>query len=334
MPTSKKAIELNITTTTGTTPVRSYGNIGLVGSGNSGDYLVAQTFYNLSEVEDEYGSSSNLASGSQSIFAQNARKVTCVRASGTSATNIENALNVLDDEDVQIEVIAMDSNITNIGKLKAHAAAKDRIGVYMEPKNQVESISTANAATLASKNMIGVVHKSNQDVACSLAGVMSKYQPHIGLMWKKATGVSTDYYTNSEVEDFEAGKVNVLIDVGGNNVFSSDLTTYGGDYKFAWITRTEQYTKEQLEDVLVNLKLLSEYIPYTSSGFNSIESALRRKLNDFVTGGMLASFTLVMPDPDLAAEADKASGVVRGIEIACVLAGNVYEFVLSMNLTL
>jgi len=217
---------------------------------------------------------------------------------------------------------------------------------YVDPYNVIFPIQTdptesvadqvTGAGKYSSKNVVAVAHKdTGSDVAGGVAGVISKTQPWDKLMWKSIARVSmASYFTPSEVDStLEANKVNAIISKVGSDVLSDGLTTFGGDYKFVDITRTQYYIEGLIDSALTAL-IKNARVPYTPTGAASVQSAIASALDVAVGVGALSGYTVQMPDFDSIPQADKSARKLQNILVTAYLAGHIQTISLSLSLQL
>lgn len=101
------------------------------------------------------------------------------------------------------------------------------------------------------------------------------------------------------------------------------------------ITRGIAWLKARLEEAIIAAKINNEIVLYDNSGFDILESevrgvlalANRRRL-------ILDNFTVTMPDPRLASQAEKAAGLVDAIEFTAVFPSAVSKTIINGSVTL
>lgn len=134
----------------------------------------------------------------------------------------------------------------------------------------------------------------------------------------------------------ENGNVNVLIFKNGVQVLSNSVTTAGAasNYQFFDVGRTQDFLAAEVERALTSLRLREDQIPFTAKGRAQIQNVIQNTISQYVGGGgPLASFTVTIPPIAQLTTSQKANRVYAGIEIEVVLAGNVHEFSVTLNLT-
>jgi hypothetical protein len=190
---------------------------------------------------------------------------------------------------------------------------------------------TKIAAKFNSKNLFPVAHKSDQDVGAAAAGVISQVEPWDKLLYKAPASVTTDLYTNSEVDSIlEPAKVNVLIDIGGSVVFSNGLALDGTDYKYIDITRTVYAVENEIDTRITNL-IASMHVPYTEAGLSMIEDVIASGAQKYVDLGALVNYVIQMPDFATIPAADKANRILNNVVVTMYLAGHIQEVSISMS---
>lgn len=223
------------------------------------------------------------------------------------------------------------------------------------PVALTNGVSLANGhkvtALITSPRIVAVWHKSNSDVAGTVAGLMAVTKPWETIMWKALQGVTqSSFYLDTEVgkrgqaSTIEGGNASnigpgvAVISVQGTLVLSKGLTTDGSGGSFGgWydVVATRDYLVGRVKSALAALRLRSGKIPYTDAGIKRIESAIRGELEALVNPsvGALSTYTLNVPTAASISTTDKSNRVLKGIEIGATLAGDVESFEVGLNLT-
>lgn len=200
----------------------------------------------------------------------------------------------------------------------------------------------------SSRNVMVIAHKSTtEDVAAAVAGLMSVTEPWKKMMWKTLRGLTTTYFTVSEVETTLEGAtnpVNAVIQKVTIDVSSDGLTTVGGPtYEWIDITRTRYYLESLITIALDDLIRLSE-IPYTDQGIASVRSSIERALQKAVDNGALRTpfintdgdyqrgYQVEVPALADIPAADKTNRLLDDVFVTAWLAGHVQAIQLNLSI--
>jgi hypothetical protein len=350
MPTLEEAIQVNLATAVASIPVRSYGNIAIVGDDSS--YATKNTpkwYYNQVDVETDHGTSSKEAIAAKDAFAQGVSKVCIVTTTAGAPTDFTNALDSLLEEDVQIIVPAGITNVTQLDQdFKAWCDTNEKILCVTNDNADSVSTITTNATTLASKHVFFVAYKegtSGHDIAAIAAGVLATLKPWHTAMWRAVSGIAKSAFTNSEVKTLENGNVNAIIEVGGNVVISNGLCTQSST-KFIDVTRTSQWLKQNIVDDLAVLRLNSNKIPYSPRGLEVIRGSLIKTCErgvfegalreDYVddNGDLVKGYVVTLPTWESIPSGDKSNRVLNNVNVTAYLAGDIHSISLDLTISM
>lgn len=190
------------------------------------------------------------------------------------------------------------SSVSNTG-----GDGKERMGVAMLAKGSTKTNIVTGA--LANERMVYIAHKSDQDAAAALAGVIAGYEPHISLLLKPVN-ITSDDFTPTQVaeingtETFASGPagngVNWLVDPvlipGRGTYLGESYTGNPGGKKYIDIVRTIDdvsfRVKAQLIKSIGNLRV-------SRSGLRALEAQMEAVLQPLVQSEVLEGFEITTP---------------------------------------
>lgn len=324
--------------------VRAYGNVGIVGTVEvpatpPADLLAVDTPVVLTDPSEARRRAPGALGDAVALaFAQSPgpSQITAVRVD-QAAPDWTNGLSALETQDVQIIALAstpLDSTSAggSIGALAAHVVSvsntggdgKERIGVAMLAKDA--SDPTIVSGALSTERMCYVAHRSDEDVAAAVAGVIAGYEPHISMLLKPVR-VDSAPFTSAQIgeingsETFTSGPagrgVNWLVDpslIPGQGIYLGEGYTGdpGGGKKYIDIVRTIDNVsfllKAQLIRSVGNVRI-------SRSGLRALGAQLEAVLEPLVRQGVIEGYDIVMP---ILALLDKPPATLSAAELAQV----------------
>ncbi|MBX7553589.1 hypothetical protein ABZX95_38955 [Streptomyces sp. NPDC004232] len=269
----------------------------------------------------------------------------------------DDGLTKVDKLDVQIVLLANTPlNATTSGTLtvlKQHVTAdlgdgKERIGVAMlDPAVKQSDLKSLVSPTVIDERMVLIAHKSNDDAAAALAGVIAGYEPHISLLLKPISIAMTDVFSDTEIDGFNDVLVNWVtrpVLLPGQALYLGEGYTSDAshDKKYVDIVRTLDdinfRIKAALIEVIGNLRI-------SRVGLRAVETIVQSVLAPLVSRQVIADFSIVIPlltlldkDPaDLsAAEAQEISDARAGrlvdMTVQVVYAGAIHRLKIDLVL--
>jgi hypothetical protein len=304
--------------------VRAYGNVAIVGAvtpptpAPAGLLAVDTPVVLTDPSEARLRAPGALGNAVALAFAQSPgpSQITAVRVDETTP-DWASALTALEAADVQIVALAASplnptSASGSIAALGAHVVSvsntggdgKERIGVAMLAKGA--SDPTVVSGALSSERMVYVAHKSDEDVAAAVAGVIAGYEPHISMLLKPVQ-VDSAPFTAAEIgaingsENFSSGPaglgVNWLVDpalIPGQGVYLGEGYTGapGGGKKYIDIVRTIDnisfLLKAQLIRSVGNVRI-------SRSGLRALWAQMEAVLEPLVRQGVIEGYDIVIP---------------------------------------
>jgi hypothetical protein len=190
------------------------------------------------------------------------------------------------------------SSVSNTG-----GDGKERMGVAMLPKGTTNPGIVTGA--LANERMVYIAHKSDQDAAAAVAGVIAGYEPHISILLKPVN-ISQEEFTPAEIaaingtETFTSGPagngVNWFVDpvlIPGHGVYMGEgYTGNPGGKKYIDIVRT-------IDDVSFRLKaqLIKTVgaVRISRSGLRALVAQMEAVLQPLVQNEVIEGFDITIP---------------------------------------
>ncbi|SDM02230.1 hypothetical protein [Nonomuraea jiangxiensis] len=206
------------------------------------------------------------------------------------------------------------SSVSNTG-----GDGKERMGVAMLAKGATATGVVTGA--LANERMIYIAHKSDQDAAAALAGMIAGYEPHISMLLKPVNITSADF-TPSEIaaingtETFASGPagngVNWLVDpvlIPGHGTYLGEgYTGNPGGKKYIDIVRTVDDVSFRVKAQLIKTIGI---LRVSRSGLRALEAQMEAVLQPLVRSEVIEGFTITTPlkvlldkDPNTLTEAE------------------------------
>ncbi len=111
------------------------------------------------------------------------------------------------------------------------------------------------SGNMSINRMVMVAHKSDEDVASAVAGVIGGYQPHISLLLKQVQIDMGDLFSDSEIDAFNTARVNWLTDptlIPGKGLFMGEGYTLGADQPYIDIVRVIDDISFRLKATLIS----------------------------------------------------------------------------------
>ena len=250
--------------------------------------------------------------------------VYAVRIDSTDGANaISNAFDVVAKLNVQIVTLANKPLLAASGKTEIELLAshvntvsstggdgKERIGVAMLGKGVIDpNLVTAN---MSINRMVMVAHKSSEDAAAAVAGVIGGQQPYISLLLKPIVIGMDDVFSDSEIDAFNTAHINWLTDptlIPGKGLYMGEGYTLGAAQPYIDIVRV-------IDDISFKLKanLISSIgvLRIGRSGLRAVVSEISAVLEPYLQGDIINSYTVFLP---LLVLLDKAPASLSDVEL-------------------
>ncbi len=189
----------------------------------------------------------------------------------------------------EIELLAAHANtVSNTG-----GDGKERIGVAMLGKDITDT--TLVTSNMAINRMIMVAHKSDEDAAAAVAGMIGGYQPQMSLLLKQVQVGMDTMFSDSEIDAFNTARINWLNDptlIPGKGVFMGEGYTLGADQPYIDIVRV-------IDDVSFNLKAMLirsiGNLRISRSGLRALVSQMTAVLEDYRQREVIDEYEVLIP---------------------------------------
>ncbi|MFI2206800.1 hypothetical protein ACH47Z_40025 [Streptomyces sp. NPDC020192] len=219
----------------------------------------------------------------------------------------DDGLTKVDKLDVQIVLLANTplnaTTVDTLAVLKQHVTAdlgdgKERIGVAMldraVPQGDLKTLVTP---PVIDERMVLIAHKSNDDVAAALAGVIAGYEPHISLLLKPISIAMTDVFSDTEID----GLNDVLVNWVTRPVLLPGQALYLGEGYTSDASHDKKYVDivRTLDDINFRIKAaLIEVIGNLRTsrvGLRAVETIVQSVLAPLVARQVIEDFSIVIP---------------------------------------
>jgi hypothetical protein len=190
------------------------------------------------------------------------------------------------------------SSVSNTG-----GDGKERMGVAMLAKEATATGVVTGA--LANERMVYIAHKSDQDAAAAVAGVIAGYEPHVSMLLKPIN-ITTADFTPSEIaaingtETFASGPagsgvnwlVNPVLIPGQGTYLGEGYTGNPGGKKYIDIVRTIDDVSFRLKAQLI--KTIGT-LRVSRSGLRALEAQMEAVLQPLVQSEVIEGFAITTP---------------------------------------
>ncbi|MFJ5695986.1 hypothetical protein ACIP9X_19335 [Arthrobacter sp. NPDC093125] len=180
---------------------------------------------------------------------------------------------------------------------------KERMGVAMLAKGATKT--NVVTAALVNERMVYIAHKSDQDAAAALAGVIAGYEPHISLLLKPVN-ITNDDFTPAQIaeingtETFASGPagngVNWLVDPvlipGRGTYLGEGYTGNPGGKKYIDIVRTIDDVSFRVKAQLI--KTIGA-VRVSRTGLRALEAQMEAVLQPLVQSEVIEGFEITTP---------------------------------------
>jgi len=231
-------VNINVDTS-GLYPTKTvdYGTVAVVGQGSTtiGDPIMIGTY---AEADTEFGDT-DLGVGVKNAILNGATSVWAVEVGSIlDVTTVSDALDKIVDYNIQAVTIAntveeaASAYISTSLLNHVNSALTDRVGVFMLAKDEdITTVPTTITDMLSAgqDRMFAVAHKSDDDVACAVAGMLVSLKPWESPILKSIQGVAQSTgFTATQLTAFDTNQINALVSpvyMGGRSyVLSTDYT--------------------------------------------------------------------------------------------------------------
>jgi hypothetical protein len=217
-----------------------------------------------------------------------------------SATDIQDALALLNQKPINIEVGAMINDEILLEDIYDHVVAQteiERIGVYMLKNGET---ATSFADTIADAKSILIAHKSElKDVASAFAGRIAGIVPWGSLTGQPLLGIQQGdrQFTETERQAFEDKQINVSTEAikrPGSGEVVDIGTTLDPEAKLVYIDliRNALFVGDVLETGLDRPDIIGK-LPINLVGMKELDVKAAAVLNPWKRAGSFQRFTLI-----------------------------------------
>lgn len=287
---------------------RDYGTVAVVGDGDTtgtNPVLIGT----VSEAVSTFGTSA-LANGVKAALRNGASKVWAVDTGTVTLSSVEDALEKIEGYDIQFVALANISETADnayiSGALADHvtAAATERIGIFQLAKGEdATTMPTAIGGLLTanSSRLFGIAHNSDNDVACTVAGVLAGLKVDKSPLVKPLVGVSQLVgFTRTQISALETLHINTLIKptygVSNSPVLGSSLTLGSTESGMNFIDsrRVVDDLAYKLKTFLTNPNIIGE-LKINKPGLSILFNRLSGLMQNCVTSDEIDSYEIIIP---------------------------------------
>lgn len=190
---------------------------------------------------------------------------------------------------------------TEIESLAAHVNTvsntggdgKERIGIAMLGKGVTDAALVSSNMSI--NRMVMVAHRSDEDAAAAVAGVIGGHEPQISLLLKQVQVDTDGLFSDSEIQAFDTARINWLTDptlIPGKGLVMGEGYTLGTDQPYIDVVRV-------IDDVSFKLKatLIDSIgkLRISRSGLRALESQMAAVLENYKEREVLDEYQVLLP---------------------------------------
>jgi hypothetical protein len=173
---------------------------------------------------------------------------------------------------------------------------------------------------------------TDEQADAALFGVLLPSTPgSLTMKFKTLAGVSADSLTSTQATAAKNKNCNIYRSIGGVNMLSEGTVASG---EFIDVMHGIDWLQARIEEGVFGRLARSAKVPYTQAGAVLIEAEIRQPLDQGITNGLLASYTVSVPDVASAPTNDKAARFLDGFAFEGILAGAVHKVQINGTITL
>lgn len=340
MPNIKDAIKIT-SSVSPTASVTQWGVPVIVGESSATAKETPKKFTSLELLKTEHGESSDIYLGAYAMYTQGVRTfytlaIDAATPGSPTADEVEDALDTLSAYasagEIDGAVLAGITSSALLAKLKTFADAARLIFVVTHDPEDTVSEIVATAATLESVNGFFVACKSaSGDVACAVLGAIMVRRPYYTLTWMTAIVNADDYYSPADVATLEDGRVNAIIDYGGEDKLSNGLSLKS-TVPFLDTTRTEYYVEGLITSAVAAGRMATAQVPYNQKGFEVVRGWITTPLESLLRDNAIQGYSVAMPNIGDISDEDRAVRKITGVTIEVQTVSDIQAFDLSLNI--
>jgi hypothetical protein len=297
--------------------IRAFGNIAIVGEATAGTANTPVAFTNPADAALTFPGP--LSNAIALAFQQTPGPILVYGVRTATGPDWSAALTQVATLDVQLVVLAntpldattgaaptgaivqLANHVTSVSNTGGDG--KECMGVAMLTKDATNTALVTGA--LANERMVYIAHKSNEDAAAAVAGVIAGYEPHISILLKPVN-LTSGSFTAAEIgtingsETFSSGPagqgVNWLVDpvlIPGRGMYMGEAYTGNpGGKKYIDIVRT-------IDDVSFRLKaqLIKSIgaLRISRSGLRALIAQMEAVLQPLIRNEVIEGFEILIP---------------------------------------
>lgn len=175
---------------------------------------------------------------------------------------------------------------------------KERIGVAMlDPALTAVAAAALNTGGVSDERMVLIAHRSQEDAAAAVAGVIAGYEPHISLLLKPIRLNQTASFTAAEIDTFDKAFVNWVTSpvlLPGRGTYLGEAYTANpaqGNKKYIDIVRTLDDVNFRIKAALIraigNLRI-------SRSGLRAVTTIVESVLSPLVGQQVIEGYAVVL----------------------------------------
>lgn len=265
--------------------------------------------------------------------------LTCVYLSTVTAVSMANLLGTISLEDDDWYGLVCETIV--------ELDVKD-VAASIETQRKLYATRTAAAAVITSgtTDIAYVLHALGYDRTIVMysdnvttqfpdAAMFGKLLPaipgSITLKFKTMAGVAATSLTSTQAGYAQGKYANLYRAIGGVSMISEGVCASD---EYADVMHGIDWLQAKIEEGVFGRLVLTNKVPYTQAGATLIENEIRQPLDLAVTNGLLASYTVTVPDVSAALTADKALRFMTGFSFTGILAGAVHKTTIVGTITL
>jgi len=302
---------VNITvSTTGlyTISTRDYGTVAIIGDGDTAttDPVLIGT---VGEASTTFGTSV-LGLGIKAALLNGAAKVWAVEVGTVTLAAVKEALAKIEGYDVQVVALAgipeTADNAYISDALANHvtAATTERIGVFQLGKGEDATTMPTTIGTLLTSNsprLFGIAHNSDSQVACAVAGLITKLKPYQSTLLKSIESVSqTVGFTDTQISALRTCQINTLVDpvylTSSSPVLNASYTlgSSASGLNYLDSRRVVDDIAYQLKATLTDPNIIGE-VRINKTGLSILLNRISGLMQNCITAGEIDGYEVSIP---------------------------------------
>jgi len=174
----------------------------------------------------------------------------------------------------------------------------ERIGVAMLDPTLTQAKQIAlNKGAIHDNRMVLIAHKSEDDVAAAVAGVIAGHEPHISLLLKPISIEMTDLFTATEIQNYYDASINWVASpvlLPGHALYVGEGLTASptGGKKYVDVVRTLDDVGFRVKAALI--RAVGD-VRIDRPGLRTIVTLVQSVLSPLVTRGVIEDYAIHIP---------------------------------------